>query len=224
MNKAFTFVRLDYLTVKPYLTLKNLIIYTIVAIIMMFNANTGLSAIGIFMVFAGLYASYPFAVGEKNGIDALYTTLSIQRSTVVIGRYLFAFIINICSGVVANLIVFLFSKILNKNVNLLESLLSTLIMFFFFSVIQAIQIPIYFKLGYAKAKFFAYLPFVGLPLVVILLTNYLKEKISSDQMNDIFIWMETNTFTAVLIGVMIWLVIMLISLQTSLAFYNKREF
>lgn len=224
MNKAFTFARLDYFTVKPYLTLKNLIIFTIVAIIMMFNANTGLSAIGIFMVYAGLYVSYPFAVGEKNGIDALYTTLSIQRSTVVIGRYLFAFFVNIFAGIVANLIVLLLSIILNKNVNLLESLLTTLIMFFFFSVIQAIQIPIYFKLGYAKAKFFAYLPFIGLPLVILILTNYLKEKVPMQQVNELFMWVEANTATAVLIGVMIWFVIMLISLQTSLSFYNKREF
>ncbi|MFT4143832.1 MAG: ABC-2 transporter permease [Mobilitalea sp.] len=224
MNKAFTFVRLDYFTVKPYLTLKNLIIFTIVAIIMMFNSNNSLSAIAILMVFAGLYVSYPFAVGEKNGIDALYITLSIQRSTVVVGRYLFALIINACAGLLAYVFAYLVSMVLNKDFNFVESFVTTLALFSIFSIIQAIQIPIYFKLGYAKAKFFAYLPFVGLPLVVIILTNYLKEKISLEQMNDIFVWMETNTFTAALIGVMIWLVIMLISLQTSLSFYNKREF
>lgn len=224
MNKAFTFVRLDYFTVKPYLTLKNLIIFTIISIIMMFNSDNSLSAIAILMVFAGLYVSYPFAVGEKNGIDALYTTLSIQRSTVVVGRYLFALIINICAGILAYTFTYLVSMMLNKDFNFLESFVTTLALFSIFSIIQAIQIPIYFKLGYAKAKFFAYLPFVGLPLIVIILTNYLKEKISLEQMNDAFVWIETNTFTAILIGVMIWLVIMLISLEVSLSSYNKREF
>ncbi len=224
MNKALTFVRLDYFTVKPYLTLKNLFIFTIVAVIMMFNSNNSLSAIAILMVFAGLYVSYPFAVGEKNGIDALYTTLSIQRSTVVVGRYLFALIINACAGLLAYLFTYLVSMVLNKDYNFLESFVTTLALFSIFSIIQAIQIPIYFKLGYAKAKFFSYLPFVGLPLVVVLLTNYLKEKISLEQMNHTLVWLEANTFTAILIGIMIWLVIMLISLQVSLSFYNKREF
>jgi hypothetical protein len=39
--------------------------------------------------------TYPFAVGEKNGIDSLYIFLGINRETVVIGRYLYALVIDL---------------------------------------------------------------------------------------------------------------------------------
>ena len=80
MNRTLSFVRLDFITVKPYATLKNLIIFVAVALIMIISSGGGSSAIGILMVYAVLFSSYPFAVGEKNGIDALYVTLSISEA------------------------------------------------------------------------------------------------------------------------------------------------
>jgi hypothetical protein len=35
--------------------------------------------------------SYPFAVGDKYSLDVLYGTLPADSKTVVVGRYLFAF-------------------------------------------------------------------------------------------------------------------------------------
>lgn len=224
MNKALSFIWLDYITVKPYLTLKNLIIFIVVALIMIINSGVSASAIGILMVYSALYVTYPFAVGEKNGIDALYTTLSIKRSTVVLGRYLFALVVDICSGLFAYILSFALLTVLQKDFNAWESLLITLVMFLVYSVLQAIQLPIFFKLGYTKAKFSAYLPFVGFPLVILVFTNFLKDTFSIEQVADFFEWFAANPLIAVLFGAIIWLGLMVISYQTSLAYYNKREF
>ncbi len=89
MIKPLAFARLDFITIKPYLTVKNLIIFAMVAAAI--NLYMGGSAsIGIIMAYATVYVSYPFALGEKNGVDMLYSTLSISRGNVVAGRYIFA--------------------------------------------------------------------------------------------------------------------------------------
>lgn len=223
MNKALNFVRLDFITVKPYFTLKNLIIFSVLPLVFIFSFETGATAIGMFMMLATLYVSYPFAVGEKNGIDALYPTLSIKRGTVVLGRYLFALTFDICAGIFAYAYSLLALIIMQKNFDTLESLAVTLALFVVFSIIQAIQLPIYFKLGYAKAKLLAYMPFIGFFVVVFALSNFLGGGLIS-QVTAFLEWIAANPLIAVALGIVIWLGIMIISYRTSLALYNKRDF
>lgn len=223
MIKAFKFVRLDFITVKPYLTLKNLIIFLIVPIILILSSDVDVSVISMFMVFAALYVSYPFAVGEKSGIDALYPTLSIGRGTVVLGRYLFALVFNLIAGIFACIYLFVVFTIMQRNFDVLESLVVALVSFIIFSIIQAIQLPIYFKLGYAKAKMLAYMPFIGFFVVIYAFSKL----VSSSYMNQIaaFInWVAANPVMAAVIGVIIWLGIMTASCRVSIALYKKRDF
>ena len=224
MNRALSFVRLDFITVKPYFTLKNLFIFSAVALLMIIISGASASAIAILMFYAALYAIYPFAVGEQNGIDALYTTLSIKRSTVVLGRYLFALLVDVCAGLLAYIFSFAVLTIMQKDFNALESLIVTLILLLLYSIIQAVQLPLYFKLGYAKAKFLAYLPFIGLAFIALAITNFLKDSFSLSQISDFLGWFTANPLTAVLCGLAVWLGIMVISYQTSLSHYLKRDF
>jgi len=224
MDKVLSFIRLDFITVKPYLTVKNLLIFVGVALIMIITNNSAGGAIGILMAFAALYVSYPFAIGEKSNIDVLYTTLSIKRKTVVLGRYLFALTLDIAVG----LFTFIFSlgvlAVIQKDFGAIESLLTILILFIVFSVIQAVQLPIYFKLGYTKAKFLGYLPFIALPLVIVFFFNAFDGVFSLKQIEGAFEWFAANILTSALIGGVIWLGIMAISYKISLAFYEKRDF
>lgn len=224
MNKTMNFIRLDLITIKPYLTIKNLIIFIALALIMIISSGQSVSGIGIIMVYSAMYVTYPFAVGEKNDIDALYNTLSIKRSTVVLGRYLFALVVDICSGVFTYCLSYVLMTMLHKDFKAWETLLITFVMFLVYSVLQAVQLPIFFKLGYTRAKFFAYLPFVGLPLAVLIFTNLLKDTITIEQVAHILEWFTTNPQIAALFGAIIWLGLMAISYQISLSYYNKRDF
>lgn len=224
MSKTLSFVRLDFITVKPYLTIKNLLLFITMALIMTIGTDTSASAIGFLMVYAAIYVSYPFAVGEKNGIDALYATLSIKRSTVVLGRYLFALIVDVCAGLLAYVFTFLVMIVMQKNFNAEESFIVLLVVFLIYSVIQAVQLPIFFKLGYAKAKFLSYLPFIGLSLLIMISTNFTKDVALINQLIKCFGWFVANPIMAVLCGVVIWLVIMVISYQAACNHYNKRDF
>jgi len=224
MNRALSFIRLDFITVRPYLTAKNLLIFVGVALIMLIFNNSAGGAIGILMALAALYASYPFAIGEKSNIDVLYTTLSIKRNTVVLGRYLFALILNILTGLFTFVFSFAVLTIMQKGIDIIGALITIPILFFVFSLIQAVQFPVYFKLNYSKAKFIAYIPFVVLPLAILAASNRLNNIFSADLLIGIFKWFSLNLPAMVLFGIVIWLVIMAISYKISVSFYQKRDF
>lgn len=223
MHKALSFVRLDFITVKPYFTLKNLIIFSVLPLVFVISFDTGATAIGMFMMLATMYVSYPFAVGEQNGIDTLYPTLSIKRGTVVLGRYLFALVFDLCAGILAFIYSFAALTVMGRNFDALESLAVTLVLFIVFSIIQAIQLPIYFKLGYAKAKLLAYLPFIGFFVVAFVLNSLLADGLIN-QATAFFEWIVANPIMTAALTVAIWLGIMIISYQISLALYKKRDF
>lgn len=224
MHNALSFIQLDFITVKPYFTLKNCFIFSMLALIMSINSGTGASAIAILMFSSTLYISYPFAVCEQNGIDALYITLSIQRSTVVLGRYLFALVLNACAGLIAYVLSFAAVSLAQKGFNALESFAITSVMFLLCSIVQAVQLPVYFKLGYAKAKLLAYMPFLALALISLVISNSLKDSRFLSQANGLFGWFSSNLFMTVLCGGIIWLGIMIVSYRASLAYYGKRDF
>ena len=224
MNKAISFVRLDFITIKPYLTAKNLLLFVGVALIMLIVNNSPAGAIGLLMSCAALYASYPFAVGEKSNIDVLYTTLSIKRETVVLGRYLFAMIIDILAGFFTFIFSFAVQIVRSRSFDTIEALATVSVLFMVFSIIQAAQLPVYFKLGYTKAKFIAYIPFVVLPLAILAGSNFLFDYLSSERLKGMYEWLAQNTLWAALTGVMLWLVFVAVSYLMSLSFYKKREF
>jgi len=224
MNKALSFIRLDFITVKPYLTAKNLCIFVGVALIMLVVNNSAVGAIGLIMAFAALYASYPFAIGEKSNIDVLYTTLSIKRNTVVLGRYLFALTLDIFAGLSTFVLSFAVLEVMQQGIDVIETLVTIPILFLIFSVIQAVQLPIYFKLNYTKAKFLAYMPFVVLPLAIMAGARSFAGILSSAQIKGVFERLAGSIPAAALVGGAIWLAIMAISYRISLLFYVKRDF
>ena len=224
MNKAISFVRLDFITIKPYLTVKNFCLFAGVALILLVVNNSASGAIGLLMSFAALFSSYPFAIGEKSNIDVLYTTLSIERNTVVLGRYLFSLILDLFAGLFTFFFSFAVLTILQKDFGVMEALVTILALFFVFSVIQALQLPIYFKLNYTKAKVIAYMPFIVLPLAVMVGSSFFDGVFSLDQIVRLFAIIAANPLTAVLLCLAIWFGIIAVSYRVSVALYQKREF
>ena len=224
MSKALSFVRLDFITVKPYITTKNLLILLVAVVALSFN-NTGSGVlIGIIMAFALMYSSYPFAIGEKNGIDQLYSTLPMSKRSVVLGRYGFVLAFDVMSGVAACIFSFAFQTILRQTFSLYETLLTVLLLFVIYTFFQAIQLPIYFKLGYAKAKFLAYMPIAVFPLVAVAVGSRFSKVDWVGLVDSMLLWVSYNKLLAIAIITIIWITIMFVSYNISFGFYKKREF
>jgi hypothetical protein len=227
MNKLKAFVRLDFITIKPYFTVKNLMIYGIVALFLIISSSGPASSIGVGFIIAmgSMFVGYPFALGEKNGMDTLYATLSLSRKNVVLGRYLFTLTLNLCT-VLLSLVLAVIGILVTRTSGFIETavetLLASIVFAAMFLVIQAVQLPLYFKLGYSKAKFFSMIPFV---VVMAGFGVFYSLAEDSEAFNRVFGFFNTmNSFWFIACVVLALLLVVFASYSLSLSFYRKREF
>ena len=173
-----------------------------------------------------MFTSYPFAVGEKTNMDALYVILSIGRKTVVLGRYVFALFLNICAIVFSFIFAlagFLAARAVNFGNRIDEVFWMVLLFAMLFAVIEVIQLPFFFKFGYTKARFLSVLPFIAIMGGYF---AYIAMGSNSELSGYVTVFF-TNTLGAggiVASAVLVLLLLIFVSYRLSLSFYNKREF
>ena len=130
---------LDYKTIKPYLTMKNLLIVLGVTFFLAYVNKNTLIPLSIVSVFVTIYLSYPFAVGEQNGIDPLYRILGLTRKEVVLGRYLWAFSMNLIGILFGLLLSFLLSLLLSLPFEFKEAVAMLLGLFLPFATVRIVR-------------------------------------------------------------------------------------
>jgi ABC-2 type transport system permease protein len=222
MNNVLRFAKLDYRTVKPYLTIKNMSIFIVVVLIMILSTGESTAVLTMLMVYGNIFVSYPFAVGEKNGIDALYSVLSVNRKTVVTGRYLFTILVDISTAILAFSISLVISMTMGKMYSIRETAAILITIFLIFTFIQTIQLPLFFKLGYDKAKLLAYLPLVSFPVVIILFSKFLSG--DGMRMPVIIEWAISHPGVMAILIATLWCLAALTSFSLSLKYYRNRDF
>ncbi|HWS30238.1 MAG TPA: ABC-2 transporter permease [Clostridia bacterium] len=222
MKQALRFLKLDYITVKPYLMGRTLLIFLLIPVFFMLFTDGGAAVLFFLLGIGAMFVSYPFSVGEQNGIDALYATLSIKRENAVFGRYLFALCADLIVGLVAAVFTALTSFLKKTPVDWAEYSVVFGVALAFFTFVQAIQLPLFFRFGYAKAKLLSVLPFLLVP-VVTLSFNFFQERL-----NEFFAsagaWITRNPEIAAVLIAGTWFAAMYISYRASCAAYRKREF
>ena len=224
MNKTLNFARLDLITIKPYLTWKILLLF--LAVCAMVGSETGETSVivGMCMIYGVIFASYPFVIGEKSALDTLYSTLPVSKKSIVAGRYLFSVLLNLATLVMSCLISFITISILGKEFNLITNVLSALVCFVLFTLIVAIQLPIYFKFGYTKAKFLTYIPLMAFPAATLIVSTSVDKNDLMPIVTGALAWIESNILLASALIAAFWVVFMLISAILSYRVYRKREF
>ena len=224
MNKTLAFAKLDYLTIKSYLNWKTSLLFLAVFGFIGYGTGEPAAAIGMCMMYSVIFACYPFSVGEKNGTDTLYSTLPITKKNIVSGRYAFTIILNLIMLAVSLVVSIGLLTVFSREFVLLEVLLTAFICFAFFSLVEAIQLPIYFKFGYTKAKFLTYLPLLCFPASIIIANNLIGADRVLPFLTNILVWAESNIALTVIIALVAWVGIMCLSAVLSHKFYKNREF
>ncbi len=113
MNKILKMTKLDILSIRPYLTMKNFIIFFALGVFYSIISKNPYITVAMFSIGALLYSTYPFLVGDEAGIDSLYKIFGFSAD-VVKGRFLTgAFIIVALTliGVLFSVIAATFMKI-----------------------------------------------------------------------------------------------------------------
>jgi len=213
-----SFVRLDLHTVKAYK--KSMYPLVLVAVVMAFFYRNATVFGSILMMGLVIFASFPFAVAEKNGIDTLYATLALTRRGVVAGRYAFAAFLGL-AGIAVNLLLSAVAIGLSRTeMTMGEAALVIGVMASLYVLVVACQYPIYFRWGYTKGKLRAYVPLLLFPLAIGLSGNLGLE----GELNRILTVLSENP--ALLFAAVLGEALVLLTLSCALSgrLYEKREF
>ena len=217
MNAIKVF-KLDLLSIKPYLTIKNLIILIGLGTLYGVLSKNPAFVLATVQMFAILFSGYPFMVGEESGIDPLYKLFSISSKDVVKGRYLLAtvsVIVMLVVGVVMAMLIGLAYPMEDLFYSLLLAapcigIISLIIIF--------IEYPIYFKYGYKKGKTLTAVPMLLLAIGAVCSTYFNKS------LKSILQFLVMNPFMAMAVICIIFIIIIGVSLQLSNKLYARRDF
>ncbi|WP_062551741.1 ABC-2 transporter permease [Peptoniphilus phoceensis] len=210
-------VNLDYISIKPYFTLKNLIIMTFLYLVYFFITSNPMTANSAILIFSIVYSSYPFLIGEEAGIDSLYRIFGIKSEKVVIGRYAFALVLFIFAFLISIVFSTIFSFFV-ETADIREFLATSFAYLLVYLVFISLKYPLYFKFGYKKAKSISALTFALIGILAFLVMTF------KDSLNNFFIFMENNIFMTLLISLVLVLIITFISINLSQKFYKRRDF
>ncbi|MDO4721492.1 MAG: ABC-2 transporter permease [Peptostreptococcaceae bacterium] len=218
MKAVKKIIEIDRLSIRPYLTLKNLFIFGFLSLFYIFISKNPMSALSMSVMFSLLFSSYPFLVGENSGIDGLYRVLGIRSGDVVLGRYLSAVFITVKATLVGGCFVLLSASLFPTEEMFFTIAVYGAVSFFLSTLMIGIQYPFYFKFGYLKAKSMIVYPFLGVGILSFALIR-MREKIE-----PLISWMGGNLLLLIFLLLIFWLGMLLFSFALSKKWYGQREF
>lgn len=210
-------IKLDFVSIRPYYTFKNLIILIVLSVFYALVSKNAFVTYGVASMFTILFSSYPFLVGEESGIDILYAAFGIRPEKVVLGRYIWSSIVILIGILAGSILAGITTIILKEDFHIIEHLLYIIGIFFFSSIIILIQYPLYFKYRYKKAKTVLAIVFLIVTILIFVL-GYFKD--SFEQVAEFF---TNNPYLILCIIVLIWICICILSIKLSINIYKKRD-
>lgn len=221
MNKTLAFTGLDFSLIKPYSKSTGLLLALGIGMGVFFKSPTTLSS--YFMMALMLIMSYPFAVGEKGGLDTLYGTLSVSRKNVVAGRYLFAVALELIFTLLSLCCSWALAIVLKTEFILPEMLATLSILSFAFSLIVSLQYPIYFKMGYTKGKMLALVPFFAVFLIGLQIPTLAKMLGWEFSIETVLNSLMENPIIVYVAPISLGLILLTLSCLLSCKIYAKRD-
>ncbi len=221
MSKAVDVVRFDILTVKPYL--KSFLLLIALGLMIGIGNKDSLVIPPMFMVWASFFVAYPFSIAEKNSLDKLWGTFSLKRKDIVAGRYIFSLCSTIFSMLLAVVLVYASSAVI-KSVVEIQALVFVMCMgFFLFSFIVSFQIPLYFKLGYTKARVVTYIPLFAIGFLMPAISFLPDDSGVAGFFREIGKTIEEQPYLAYVICLGASFIMLWISYLVSRKFYEDKE-
>lgn len=208
---------LDFMTIKPYFTKKNLIIMLIQLVLWLFITKKVIAAFYVVNSMVIMFINYPFLIGENAGIDALYTLIGIKRDNVVKGRYFTGFIMILISAVFLILFTLLISPYF-EGTSPFEIILIGISSAAFPILSMIITYPIHFKYGYAKSVQMA-----GGSLMIFILLSILISY-SIPYLSSIVNLIKSYPYLLAVLLVVLLVGSAILSIRMSVKNYVRRDF
>lgn len=218
MNKIASFIKLDILSLKS--NYKMLVLIFASLIILVYPPSLApvlriiyLMSFAIFMIV--IACSYFFASEEKSDMQKLYACLPLNRTKVVVGRYLSSMVLGISCLLCITLIVSIYISIKGGiSLILLAEILLNIIGTFM--ILIACEYPVFFKLGFAKSQSFAAI----IPMIVFWGTLFF---INRNRLQFTSLLKNSLGFTSGVLVVIVGIGTQIVSIMISCRIYQKKE-
>lgn len=156
-------LRLDLWVLQPFV--KQIAFF--VAAMLIFGLFTGWGSSGLIIaaIYAAPLASYPFAAAEKNRLETMYSSLPVERSVLILSRYLVT--TSIWLGLTA---VFAAVSVVGGPRGTTDDRQAWAILLplaaLVYAVLVGVQLPVMYRYGYASSRLFTYLPLILVAAVI----------------------------------------------------------
>jgi hypothetical protein len=177
------------------------------------------------VVMSYLLIMYGTAYDDKNKADFLFNSFPVKREDIVLAKYVSAFTFTIIASITCAVFVFIIkvSGIINlSRFYNLSDFFGTLVGVGF---ISSLYYPVFFKLGYMKARLLNFFLFLVLGVVPPIFTQAIKSFASKKQVLEIVQKLSNKSDLMIGTGLALFAVILILfSIALSMQFYRKREF
>ena len=222
-DSAVSCAMLDFLIVRPYIGPMNIVLYIFAAGLLGFTMGNVLTGfLGGFLM-GTLFLSYPFAISGKYNTPELYKSIPLSPAGIVAGRFIFSLgFATICAAgaVILAGLGASFTNSLNPIGLNTDSFGLLLVLIALFLAIVSIQLPLYFRYGFVRARYVGLIPLLtAFWLIVGLSWLGSGDGIASASL-EVTGWVASNVWTIPAA----WIAFVLIAFaayQFSLAAYRK---
>ncbi len=213
MTGALKMAKLDFFTMKSqfvgYLTLG-------LFVLMSGYMGSSMTILGINIAWVtALMSSNIFMIQEKNNLNCLYGSVSLSLKDIVLGRYIFMILSHILSFILAIIMYFLLIVFQHKIFDLSVAFLGFSISFLVFSAMAGMQMPLFFRMGYIKARGWFILIF-AMAMVLALVPFFVPT------LFEIVKPLLSNQSLLSVLGILVGCIIQYVSYCLSVVAYRKR--
>jgi ABC-2 type transport system permease protein len=217
MNNVFQVLKLDYYTVKTSSS-RILMIY----LISVFIGISTQPIVPIFMImfFGVSFSGLTFSIIEKNGCEKLYGILPIHGKQVIIGRYLYGFILGIVNLIISIVSAYIIAIFSQQQMDSFILSLSITFAFCYYTFAVSITYPIYYKFGFSKSYIFITIPLY----LLILLAAFLSDKINfTETITQLLLYFSNHYILFLFCGLILGIFMLIISAVISYCIFKNSE-
>jgi predicted membrane-bound mannosyltransferase len=172
------------------------------------------------MVFAVTSCGSIFPAHERSHSDKLYGILPLKKAEMIVGRYLYALIIGAVYTVIAGILGFVMSRIMNVSLDSFTFWATLMLAFIYFSFAVGVSYPIYLKFSFAKAYVFTMLPMYVVAVLILVLskkTNFISN------LGQVMRFFTGNQVLIPIFGILIGLILLAVSALIANLIYTRKE-
>jgi len=224
MNRIINAAKLDFYAGKSGLVTSSFLLIVAFAVGALSNIST--FTCFLTMVFAVTACGAVFSAHEKSSSEKLYGILPIKKFEIILGRYLYAFIVGIVFAAVASLLSLLIphiphlAKIAAVPLTFTTYWGTIMLAFIYFCFAIGISFPIYFRFSFAKAYTFTMLPMYLVVILAVLLSRKTNFFVGLSHFMQFF---TDHTYLIFIFGTLASLILIIISAIIANLIYKKKE-